>query len=272
MTESTLIAAIGGAGFALAGVASYAQIRRQQRWAIPIVRVVAAVALIVDACHLGWAVGHLGLVGALQSDFNATVLMALLVGLVGFGSNVSAKLRGLDGFLFLVAAILSFTGMNLSDQPPADLTHRPWFISHGLAFTASAVCFVAGGAAGIGYLMVSRMLRRKRATAMMGTVAPLESLERFGRWMPLIGFPLFTYGILTGLCGVAHRSDLRQTAWYFDPTFILSMVAWLVYAYLCVASLYGPHVRARRAAVLSTYGLGLILVAYVVLEFSWLHH
>jgi ABC-type uncharacterized transport system permease subunit len=274
MTESMTIAAIGGVGFALAGVASYAEIRRQQQWAVPVIRVAAGVALLAGIIHLGWAVGHLGLVTALQSNFNATMLMSVLVGLVGFSSHVSAKLRGLDGFLFLAAAVLCFTGITQPDAPPADATHRPWFISHALAFAISTACFVAGGAAGMGYLLVSRMLRRKRATAMVGTVAPLESLERFGRWMPLLGFPLFTYGILTGLCGVAHRQDLRvpsRPAWYLDPTLIVSIAAWAVYAYLCIASLHGSHVRGRRAAMLSTYGLGLVLVAFVVREFSWLH-
>jgi ABC-type uncharacterized transport system permease subunit len=173
--------------------------------------------------------------------------------------------------MFLLAGILSLAELGQSDAPPTDLPLRPWFISHALAFALSAACFVAGGAAGIGYLLVSRMLRRKRAADMVGTVAPLESLERFGRWMPLLGFPLFTYGILTGLCGVAHRPDIQRLIWYLDPTFVLSIAAWGVYAYLCITSLYGPHIRARRAALLSTYGLGLILVAYVVREFSWLH-
>ncbi|MCL2330515.1 MAG: cytochrome c biogenesis protein, partial [Phycisphaerae bacterium] len=195
-----------------------------------------------------------------------------LIGLMAGCVHLSAKLRGLDGFLLIVAAVLSWAAMSLPDQPPAELSRRPWFISHGLAFAASAVCFAAGGAAGVGYLLVSRMLRRHRTAAMIGTVASLESLERFGRWMWLIGFPLFTYGILTGFCGIAHRQDLRQTTWYLDPTLIASLVAWGIYAYLCVASLYGPTLRARRAAVLSTYGLGLVLVAYVIREFSWLHH
>lgn len=271
MTETTIIAALGGIGYTLAGIASYPHIRYQKQWAIPIVRAAAVLALLADATHLTWAIGRLGLVQALQSNFSATVTMGLLIGLVGFGAHLSKRLRGLDGFLFLLAGIFSLTGLSQPDAPPADLTRRPWFISHGLAFAVSAACFVAGGAAGIGYLLVSRMLRRKRATGMVGTVASLESLERFGRWMPLLGFPLFTYGILSGLCGVAHRPDLQQMKWYLDPTFIFTLAAWGVYAYLCVAALYGHLIRARRAAVLSTYGLGLVLVAYMIREFSWLH-
>jgi ABC-type uncharacterized transport system permease subunit len=128
--------------------------------------------------------------------------------------------------------------------------------------------FLAGGLAGVVYLMVYHRLRRKQACRLLGRVASLEALEKFGRWMPNIGFPLFTYGILTGICGVWHRTqDVKQTAWYLDPAFIFSMIAWMVYGYLCYGSLFKPQVRGRRAAVLSTYGLGLVVVAFLFREF-----
>lgn len=271
MTEQIVTSILGGVGFGVAAIASYLQVRRQVPRMQPFIRAGAMAAIVAEGLHLGFAFSRMGLVEALQSYFSSAVLMSTLIGLVGLGVHFSATLRGLDGFLFLAAAVLSFVEVTLADQPPTGLTNRPWFISHALAFSLSAAFFVAGGAAGIAYLLVLRMLRRKRGATMVGTVAPLESLERFGRWMPIIGFPLFTFGILTGLCGVAHRPDLSRIAWYVDPTFLLSMIAWAVYAYLCAASLYRPQVRGRRAAVLSTYGLGLILVVFFARELSRLH-
>ncbi|MBI4580044.1 MAG: cytochrome c biogenesis protein CcsA [Planctomycetes bacterium] len=268
MSGHIAISIIGGIGFGLAAIGSYLGFRQHVKWAGSLLRVAALVAIAVGAAHLLRAVAGLGAVGALQNDFSAAVLLAGLIGLVGLGTHFSASLKGLDGFLFLVAAAVSFTGAATTNAPRADMTHRPWFISHALAFSLSATFFIAGGVAGVAYLLVNRMLRRKRGTSLVGSVAPLESLERFGRWMPLLGFPLFTYGILTGLYGVAHRPDLSHTAWYLDLTFLLSAVAWAVYAYLCAASLRGPHIRGRRAAVLSTYGLGLIVVVFFVREFS----
>jgi ABC-type uncharacterized transport system permease subunit len=268
MTEQSVISILGGVGFAVAGIASYPHSRRPTLWITAILRVAACLAIAADILHLFLATRRVGLVEALQGNFSAAVLMGMLVGLVALGAHLSAKLKGLDGFLFGLAAILSFLELATIYQPTVEMTSRPWFISHGLAFSLSATFFIAGGAAGVAYLLVSRMLRRKNGSRLVGSVASLESLERFGRWMPIIGFPLFTYGILTGLCGVAHRPDLKHSTWYLDPTFMLSVIAWVVYAYLTIASLYGPHIRARRAAMLSTYGLGLIVVAFFVREFS----
>ncbi len=232
MTEQVLTSIVSGTGFTVAGVASYLQVRRQVPRMLPIMRTAALIALAADVAHLATASVRVGAVEALQSYFSSAVLMSSLIGLVGIGVHFSRSLKGLDGFLFLTAGVLSFVEIGLADQPVADMTHRPWFISHALAFSLSAALFVAGGLAGIAYLLVLRMLRRKRAASMVGTVAPLESLERFGRWMPILGFPLFTFGILTGLCGVAHRPDLSRTAWYLDPTFLLSLIAWGVYYFI----------------------------------------
>ncbi len=272
MTTQIIISVVSGVGFGGAAFGCYLNFRHQVRWATPMLRLAATVAILTDLVHLLVVTQRAGAVEALQSNFSATVLMSLLIGAVALGTHLSSALKALDGFLFIVATVLSFSALATTGQPAADMTDRPWFISHALAFALSATCFIAGGAAGIAYLLVNRMLRRKRRTGLVGSVASLESLERFGRWMPILGFPLFTYGILTGLCGVAHRQDLNLTAWYLDPTFILSIIAWAIYAYLTVASLYGPHIRARRAAMLSTYGLGLIVVVFFVREFwSRLH-
>lgn len=266
MNNQVTIALIGGIGFAVATLASYLHLRHRVAWARPVLHGGALAAIVAGVGFLAASVVRVGLVEAVQDNFSAAVLMGTLVGSVGYVACLSRSLRGLDGFLFAIAAVFSFSELAVADSPPANLTGRPWFISHSLAFAVSGTCFVAGGIAGVGYLLVTRMLRRKRAVGLVGRVASLESLERFGRWMPVIGFPLFTYGILSGLCGVAHRPDLSRQPWYFDPTFLFSMLAWMVYAYLSIGSLIRSGIRGRRAAVLSTYGLGLIVVAFLVRE------
>jgi ABC-type uncharacterized transport system permease subunit len=272
MTEQVIISIVSGAGFSLAAIASYLHLRHHVPRMLPLMRVAAAAAIAASIVHLGTAFAQMGVVAALQSYFSSAVLLSTLIGLVGLGVHLSASLKGLEGVLFLAAGAIGFLEIGLLNQTPAaELTGRPWFISHGLAFALSAAFFIVGGAASVAYLLVLRMLRRKRAVSMMGNVAPLESLERFGRWMPIIGFPLFTFGILSGLCGVAHRPDLSRISWYWDPTFVLSLGAWVIYAYLCLALLYRPQIRGRRAAVLSTYGLGLFVVAFFARELTRLH-
>lgn len=267
MTGQFLVSVISGIGFAVAAIACYLHFRHGKAWAPGLLRLAAGVAILVDVVYLARVITRVGLLEALNVNFTDAVLMSTLVGIMAMGAHLSGSLRGLDGFLFIVAAVLSFAELALLKQPPVNATDRPWFISHALAFAFSATAFIAGGAAGVAYLLVNRMLRRKRPTNLVGNLAPLESLERFGRWMPVIGFPLFTYGILTGLCGIAHRKDLTYSAWYLDPTFSLSLLAWAIYAYLSYGSLRRPKLRGRRFAVLSTYGLGVIVIVFFVREF-----
>lgn len=271
MTEQIIISIASGIGFSLAAIASYLHLRHRVPRMTLVMRLAAGGAIVVSAVHLVTGFAEVGTVAALQNYFSSAVLMSTLIGLVGLGVHLSGSLKGLEGVLFLAAGAIGFLEIGLANQAPAGVTERPWFISHGLAFALSATFFIVGGAASVAYLLVLRMLRRKRAVGMVGSVAPLESLERFGRWMPIIGFPLFTFGILTGLCGVAHRPDLSRIAWYWDPTFLFSLGAWAIYAYLCLAVLYLPRVRGRRAAVLSTYGLGLFVVAFFARELTRLH-
>jgi ABC-type uncharacterized transport system permease subunit len=265
MTHELLVTAVSGSAYLLAAVAAYRLARHRAWWAPTVLRSAALVAVGLDLAYLLSSISRGGLVATFEDGFDAILLLATLIGVVGLATHFAPKLRGLDGLLFLVAGVVQFSGLLILGQADTP-TGRPWFVSHGLAFAVSAVFFIAGGVAGIAYLMASRMLRRKQFGLLQG-VASLESLERFGRWMPIIGFPLFTFGILTGLCGVAHRGFMGDRAWYLDPTFVFSIVAWVVYAYLAVSMMYRPWVRGRRAALLAACGLGLVAVAFLAREF-----
>ena len=263
MTGQLAIALVGGVGFAVGGIAAYLHLRHRASWAPAVLRMAVGLALAADALFLAAEIHRNGASETFGQDFYSTLLLAALIGLVGVGTHLSSRLRGLDGFLFILAAAAQLSSLTVMHRAEMVVSNRPWFVSHGLAFAVSGTLFAAGGAAGLAYLLVNWMLRRKPASTLIGKVASLESLERFGRWMPIIGFPMFTYGILTGLCGVWHREDIGRTAWYLDMSFVFSLAAWLVYAYLCGCVLYRPSIRGRRAAALSTYGLGLIVMLFL---------
>jgi len=252
----------------VAALASYRYLRTGSTAWPRVLRVAAGVAVGLNVVFLATQLRDDSLTSMLRYNFEATLLLATLIGAVGFGIHLSPRMRGLDGFLFIMAFLAELAALTVMHQPGAEITERAWFVSHPLAFAVSTTAFVAGGVAGIAYLLVNWMLRRKPASKLMGNVASLESLERFGRWMPLVGFPFFSFGILTGFCGIAHREDLKQTAWYLDLAFLASLVVWLVYAYLSYGSMYRPQLRGRKAAVLSTYGLGLIVVVFLFYGFS----
>ncbi|MDM8007147.1 MAG: cytochrome c biogenesis protein CcsA [Phycisphaerae bacterium] len=270
--QQVMTCIIGGLGFAIGAVCSYLRLRRQVRWAPAVLRVAVTLALVANIGYLATRFRNIGVVETFYYSFDDAILLATLLGLMGIGTHLARTLRGVDGFLFIIATVLQCAALAIVNQPEMRVTGRVWFVSHSIAFAISGTLFIAGGVAGVAYLLVNWMLRRKRPSTLVGNVASLESLERFGRWTPIIGFPFFTYGILTGLCGISHRPDLQANVWYLDPVFISSLLAWAVFGYLCYGSLYKPQIRGKRAAVLSTYGLGLIVVAYLFRVFFSLMH
>ncbi|UCD27732.1 MAG: cytochrome c biogenesis protein CcsA [Planctomycetota bacterium] len=263
-----LVSLIGGIGFAIAAIASYMHLRRQLSWAPVILRIAAVIAIGLNCAYFTRTAYTQGTTELFRHNFDSTLLLATLVGLVGIGVHLSSALRGLDGFLFIVATIIGFSLLSVIHQPSNTFMDRPWFVSHTLAFALSATCFISSGAAGIAYLIMHNVLHKKRPTTLVGHVAPLESLERFGRWTLTIGFPLFSYGILTGVCGVAHTENAERAAWLSDPLVIFSLITWLIYTVMVLCVLLRPQFRGRRAAMLAASGMVIIVVGFLVIDFA----
>lgn len=272
MTEQVLTSVISGLGFAVAAIASYLHLRFRWSWSHVLLRVCAVLAVGVNIIYFIHAASTKGTLLIFRNNFDSTLMLATLVGLVGIGVHLSRTLRGLDGFLFIVGTIFSFGSHSVLHYASNTAMNRAWFASHTLAFALSATCFIASGLAGIAYLIMHNMLHKKRPTALLGHVASLESLERFGRWSLTIGFPLFSYGILTGICGVAHRQISERPAWFSDPLVIYSLVTWFIYLVMVLCVLFRPQLRGRRAAKLAAGGMLLIVIGFLLIRFmSTLH-
>jgi ABC-type uncharacterized transport system permease subunit len=208
----------------------------------------------------------LGPLEAFREGYESALLLAALIGIVGLTTHATASLRGLDGVLFIMAALVQLGSLMVGSDGGEASRQLPWFVSHPVAFAVAGACFVASGAAGMAYLIMNRMLRKRRPTTLFGRVASLEALERFGRWMIMLGFPIFTYGMLTGICGIAHMQDRSKVMQ--DPLVFLSVLAWLVYALMVLAMWFQPQIRGRRAARLTATGTGLIVIVFVMVMFA----
>jgi ABC-type uncharacterized transport system permease subunit len=259
---------VGLLGFALCTLAGYLYVRRGQRWASTLVVIGAVIGIGSNVCYLVRGVMRAGVVETFGNSFESTLLLASLLGLVGLGCYLSRRLRGLDGLLMVMATLAQIGALLVINRTGnSGVPYKPWFVSHALAFQVSAACFMAGGAAGIAYLLTSYVLRRKRAPQMVGTVAPLETIERFEWWALVIGFPLFTYGILTGICEMVRAPAPGARAWLADPLIIASFITWAVYALLIGSMWLQPQMRGRRAATMVTCGTVLIAMVFLVIEF-----
>ena len=143
-----------------------------------------------------------------------------------------------------------------------------WFVMHMASIAFAAACFVLNGVAAMAYLAMRRVLRGKRPSPLFGKFAALESLERFGRWSLLAAVPLFTFGILVGICGIYHEDAEHRWDWVTDPKIVASCLMWILYAGVMVASWLRPSFRGRRSATWSMGGL--VVLAFTMVVVDWI--
>jgi ABC-type uncharacterized transport system permease subunit len=260
-----MLSIVGGIGFALAGVCAFAWLRYRQRIAQVVGGLAAGVSLAAIVVYLIYTAAVTGKITAVQNSYGSTLLLVGLVGLVGLGVHWSTTMRGLEVMLFALAALFSLASLGTSPEPDLETMHQPWFISHTLAFALSLACFAVSAVAGMAYILVYMSLRKKKACALLGFFGPLESLERLGRWSLITGFPLFTYGLLTGLCGMAHERGGGLLGWN-NPFTWYSLFAFVLYAFMVICIWFVPRIRGRRAAGMALAGVALIVGGLVVVE------
>jgi ABC-type uncharacterized transport system permease subunit len=124
-----------------------------------------------------------------------------------------------------------------------------------------ALVLLAGGAA-LFYVLAERRLKAKRAGA-LGRMPSLEALDLVAHRLLLLGFPLLTFGLVTGgvfvsqLDGASGASHVRA---------VLGALTWLQVAFVLLSrALLGW--RGRRAAYGTLVGVaavGLVVAFYVL--------
>ena len=106
--------------------------------------------------------------------------------------------------------------------PVTDFPHT-LLLMHVAANILGFGLFLLAGAAGGFYLYQERRLKEKRGTALQGRLPPLDALDLTEHRLLLAGFPLLTFGIVSGAVFAARldamtfaslaRAGLGYTAW-----------------------------------------------------------
>ena len=111
---------------------------------------------------------------------------------------------------------------------------------------------------GIFYLIQERQLKAKRFGFFFRRLPSLSQLDTLNYWCLSIGFSLLTAGIITGSLYSQHSMG---RFWSWDPTEVLTLLAWLIYAVLMHERLTVGW-RGRRAAWLAICGFLVLLVTF----------
>mgnify|MGYP005844370847 CR=1 FL=1 len=272
MSVKLLISIIGAIGL-LAGAGFAAHGRLRGRPAAGRVSMILGLAVVVaNAAVLAVQIRVEGILPTMRHSYESSLTLTTTIVLVGLAAARLRSLRGIDAVLFLFGSIVQFGSFFQIGAPQVGVPYQPWFISHQVAFILGATCFAASGAAGAVYVTISELMRRKRRLVLLGRFAPLESLEQFGRWTLVLGFPAMTYGVLTGFCYLSRQTDPGPRAWLTDPFIVVVLALWASYAGAVSALCFVRRMRGRRGAMMAAAGLVLLIVVFVVMgHVSTLH-
>lgn len=116
-------------------------------------------------------------------------------------------------------------------------------------------------------LLQERSLKLKKNFPAFVHLPPLETLDRFVLKLILIGFPLFTMGLVLGIF-LAHTS--WPAHWQRDPMVLFAILCWLWYAALLEFRLAFGW-RGRRLAWLNICGFAVVLFTIIGVELLF-HH
>jgi ABC-type uncharacterized transport system permease subunit len=122
--------------------------------------------------------------------------------------------------------------------------------------------FLVAGCSSALYVLVERRLRHKKPTLTPGPsrLPPLEALDRAAHRLLLIGFPLLTFGVVTGAVFTQQVSEAGSAALLRT---VLGYATWaLLAAVLLLRQIIG--LRGRRAAYGTLMGVGCVLVVMLV--------
>ena len=182
----------------------------------------------------GWAV--IGVFLVLQIKFHLMVLGALVAPLATLA--------------VIIASIL----------PRPQVALAPFF--QGLWRTVHVGTLVLGNAAfaiaclvGILYLIQERTIKDKKQGFFFRRLPSLKLLDSTGYASLIVGFPLLTFGIISG---VIYAQMVRGQFWSWDPREIFAVITWLVYAALLHERL-AVGWRGKRAAIMTIVGFLVLL-------------
>jgi len=172
------------------------------------------------------------------------------------------KTRVLGAFVAPVASLLMIVasvGLGGPVSASPQLQHSLVTI-HAILSLAGEALFVLASLAGLMYLLQDERIKQKKITSFSRFLPPLKDLDRIIEVCLLWGFPLLTLGILAGSI---WARVVWGSAWQWDPRFLWTLLAWVLYALLLHQRL-AIGWRGHKSALYSVLALLILLLTFVV--------
>lgn len=171
------------------------------------------------------------------------------------------RIKVLGALVLPIAIVLMTFSLTLDTTiaPLIPALQSNWLGIHTtLAFLGNAF-FVVAFAGSVLYLVQERQLKNRNLGSLFHRLPSLDVLDRLQYRSLTIGFPLMTFGIITG---AIWGASAWGSYWSWDPKETWSLITWFIYAALLHARLTIGW-RGRKAAWLSIVGFGAILFTFL---------
>jgi cytochrome c-type biogenesis protein CcsB len=178
-----------------------------------------------------------------------------VLGLLGFRRYLKGYLGALIAVLSTLLLAYASFGVDSQIKPLMPALKSNWLLVHVVtAFLGYAAFALAFGSA------ILYILKERRPGS---SLPPLPSLDSLIYRTTVLGFPLLTWGILTG---AVWAETAWGRYWSWDPKETWSLITWFIYAALLHARLLKGW-QGRRIAWLAVLGFMAVLFTYFGVSF-----
>jgi ABC-type uncharacterized transport system permease subunit len=203
--------------------------------------------------------------------YEATTFLLWALGLACLGYSLLPRFKFLSAF---TAPVLFTVGV-FALMPSLDPPHgpRPEFSGalrslHAATILQSYGAFGLAAVAAAMFLMQQHDLKFHKLRALLSFLPSIQRLELITLRLTIVGFGLFTIGLVTGGLLPRHAGQ----PYLSDPKVVWSALFWLVYLELIVARLFfGRSTRRFTIGVLVAFA-ALLLTFWVTNRYSGLHN
>jgi len=229
----------------------------------PIYRVASILLWVGFLCHTGvvalhvFKTGHVPVYNLQEtlSTFGwAIVGVFLLLQIKVHLMVLGALVAPLATVVVIVASILPKPPVTL-----APLLRSLWRTVHLGTLTVGLAAFAIAFLVGILYLIQENAIKEKNRGFFFRRLPSLKLLDSMGYSCLIAGFPMLTFGIITG---VVYAQVVLGRFWSWDHKEILGAITWLVYAALLHERL-AVGWRGRRAAIMTIVGFVILVITFL---------
>lgn len=175
--------------------------------------------------------------------------------------NTHYKVPSFGAFATPLALVMllgaAATPGDIAPLPPA--LQSWWLPVHVIMLFIGDGAFALAAVSGVMYLIQERQLKKKRIGRFFHRLPNIDVLDEINYRCLTIGFPLLTFGIITG---AAWAQTAWGTYWSWDVKETWSLINWFFYAGLLHGRLTVGW-RGRRAAIWSIIGFASVLFTFL---------